>query len=35
VLGLAYLIPSEKSKLGWRIVAGVVLIVLGVGLLSR
>jgi uncharacterized membrane protein len=35
VLGLAYLIPSEKSNLGWRIVAGVVLIVLGVGLLSR
>jgi len=35
VLGLAYLIPSEKSKLGWRIVASVVLIVLGVGLLSR
>jgi len=35
VLGLAYLIPSEKSKLGWRIVAGVVLIVLGVALLSR
>lgn len=35
VLGLAYLIPSEKSKLGWRIVAGVVLVVLGVGLLSR
>lgn len=35
VLGLAYLIPSEKSKLGWRIVAGVILIVLGVALLSR
>ena len=35
VLGLAYLIPSEKGKLGWRIVAGVVLIVLGVALLSR
>jgi uncharacterized membrane protein len=35
VLGLAYLIPSERSKLGWRIVAGVALIVLGVGLLSR
>ncbi len=35
VLGLAYLIPSEKSKLSWRIVAGVVLIVLGVALLSR
>lgn len=35
VLGLAYLIPSERSKLGWRIVAGVTLIVLGVALLSR
>ena len=35
VLGLAYLIPSERGKLGWRIVAGVALIVLGVGLLSR
>ncbi|HET9854179.1 MAG TPA: EamA family transporter [Methylomirabilota bacterium] len=35
VLGLAYLIPSERSKLGWRIVAGVILIVLGVALLSR
>lgn len=35
VLGLAYLIPSERGKLGWRIVAGVVLIVLGVALLSR
>jgi uncharacterized membrane protein len=35
VLGLAYLIPSERSKLGWRIVAGVGLIVLGVSLLSR
>ena len=35
VLGLAYLIPSERSKLGWRIVAGVALIVLGVALLSR
>ncbi len=35
VLGLAYLIPSERSKLGWRIVAGVGLIVLGVALLSR
>jgi len=35
VLGLAYLIPSERSKLGWRIVAGVALIVLGVSLLSR
>ena len=34
-LGLAYLIPSERSKLGWRIVAGVTLIVLGVALLSR
>lgn len=35
VLGLAYLIPSERSKLGWRIVTGVTLIVLGVALLSR
>ncbi|MGH7385074.1 MAG: EamA family transporter [Candidatus Rokuibacteriota bacterium] len=35
VLGLAYLFPSERGKLGWRIVAGVVLIVLGVTLLSR
>lgn len=35
VLGLAYLLPSERSKLGWRIVAGVTLIVLGVALLSR
>jgi transporter family protein len=35
VLGLAYVIPSERSKLGWRIIAGVALIVLGVGLLSR
>jgi len=35
VLGLAYLIPSERRKLGWRIVLGVALIVLGVGLLSR
>lgn len=35
VLGLAYLIPSERSKIGWRIVAGVALIVLGVAMLSR
>ena len=35
VLGLAYLIPSERSKIGWRIVAGVTLIVLGVAMLSR
>jgi uncharacterized membrane protein len=35
VLGLAYLFPSEKGSLGWRIVAGVVLVVLGVFLLSR
>ena len=35
VLGLAYLFPSDRAKLGWRIVAGVVLIVLGVALLSR
>ena len=35
VLGLAYLIPSERGKLGWRIVAGVALIVFGVSLLSR
>jgi uncharacterized membrane protein len=35
VLLLAYLFPSVKSALGWRIVAGVVLIVLGVALLSR
>jgi uncharacterized membrane protein len=35
VLGLAYLIPSERGKLGWRIVAGVALVVLGVALLFR
>ena len=35
VLVLAYLIPSERSKLGWRIVAGVALVVLGVSLLFR
>ncbi len=35
VLFLAYLFPSAKGALGWRIVAGVVLIVLGVALLSR
>jgi uncharacterized membrane protein len=35
VLALAYLIPSERSKLGWRIVAGVALVVLGVSLLFR
>jgi uncharacterized membrane protein len=35
VLALAYLFPSERSRLGWRIVAGVVLVVLGVALLSR
>jgi len=35
VLLLAYLFPSAKGALGWRIVAGVVLIVLGVALLSR
>ncbi len=35
VLGLAYLIPSERAKLGWRIVAGVALVVLGVSLLFR
>lgn len=35
VLLFAYLFPSVKSALGWRIVAGVVLIVLGVFLLSR
>ena len=35
VLALAYLFPSERGKLGWRIVAGVVLVVLGVALLSR
>jgi transporter family protein len=35
VLLLAYLFPSAKAALGWRIVAGVVLIVLGVALLSR
>ena len=35
VLGLAYLIPSDRARLSWRIVAGVLLIVLGVALLSR
>jgi uncharacterized membrane protein len=35
VLLLAYLFPGAKGALGWRIVAGVVLIVLGVALLSR
>lgn len=35
VLLLTYLFPSVKSALSWRIVAGVVLIVLGVALLSR
>lgn len=35
VLGLAYLTPSERAKLGWRIVAGVALVVLGVSLLFR
>jgi uncharacterized membrane protein len=35
VLLLAYLFPSAKGALGWRIVAGVALIVLGVALLSR
>jgi uncharacterized membrane protein len=35
VLAMAYLFPSDRSKLGWRIVSGVLLIVLGVALLSR
>jgi transporter family protein len=35
VLALAYLFPSDRARLGWRIVAGIVLIVLGVSLLSR
>ncbi|HEY7868837.1 MAG TPA: EamA family transporter, partial [Methylomirabilota bacterium] len=35
VLALAYLFPSDRARLGWRIVAGVILIVLGVTLLSR
>jgi len=35
VLGLAYLFPVETGKLNWRVLAGVVLIVLGVALLSR
>ena len=35
VLALTYLFPSDRSRLGWRIVTGVVLIVLGVALLSR
>jgi uncharacterized membrane protein len=35
VLGLAYLFPGERRGLGWRIVGGVVLVVLGVALLSR
>jgi DME family drug/metabolite transporter len=34
VLALAYFFPYERARLGWRIVAGVVLIVLGVALLS-
>ena len=34
VLGLAYLVPSDRSRLGWRIVAGVILIVLGVAILT-
>jgi drug/metabolite transporter, DME family len=35
VLGLAYLFPIEAERLNWRILAGVVLIVLGVAVLSR
>jgi len=35
VLGLAYLFPVETGKLNWRVLAGVILIVLGVALLSR
>ena len=35
VLGLAYLFPNEAVKLNWRVVAGAILIVLGVMLLSR
>jgi uncharacterized membrane protein len=35
VLLLAYLFPSAAEKLSWRVVAGAVLIVLGVVLLSR
>ena len=34
VLFLAYLFPSGAAKLGWRVVAGAVLIVLGVFLLT-
>lgn len=35
VLLIAYLVPSEASRLNWRVVVGAVLIVLGVVLLSR
>jgi uncharacterized membrane protein len=35
VLLIAYLFPSETIRLNWRVVAGAVLIVLGVALLSR
>lgn len=35
VLGLAYLFPHDRARLGWRIVSGVVLIVAGVAMLSR
>ena len=35
VLALTYLFPAAKSRINWRIVAGVILIVLGVALLSR
>ena len=35
VLLFAYLFPSRAEKLGWRVVMGAVLIVLGVVLLSR
>lgn len=35
VLALTYLFPAAKSRINWRIVAGVILIVLGVALLSH
>jgi uncharacterized membrane protein len=35
VLLFAYLFPSQAARLSWRLVAGAVLIVLGVALLSR
>ena len=34
VLGLASLFPSDRARLGWRLVAGIILIVLGVAFLT-